>query len=153
MMKKMLFFAALLLLPFVSMNTASAADKAEIAQSMVEKAIAHYKEVGYDKAVADFNNKDGAFVDGEFYVINFTKDGMFKTHAINPKLIDNPKLPSLKDVNGKVILDEMIKGGQAGPEGGWSEYTWTNPATKKLSPKKTFAKEYDGYYFGVGYYE
>lgn len=152
-MRKIVFFAFFLLLPFMALSAASADDKATSAQELVDKAIAHYKEVGFDKAAQSFNDKNGPYVDGEFYVIIFTKDGIFKTHAINPKLVDNPALPKLKDVNGKTILTEMVNAGVNNPQGGWAEYTWTNPATKKLAPKKTFVREYDNLLFGVGYYE
>jgi len=151
-MNRFMMFAFLFLLPFVSFDV-QAADKSTIAKGLVEKAISHYKEVGYDKARESFNDKTGQYVDGEFYVIIFTKEGIFKTHAINPKLIDNVKLPALKDVNGKVILTEMVNAGVNNPNGGWAEYTWTNPATKKLAPKKTWVREYDDKLFGVGYYE
>lgn len=152
-MKRVFLFALFLLVPLMGLSSAQATDKAQAAQSLVEKAIAHYKEVGYDAARNSFNDKNGEFVDGEFYVIVFTKDGIFKTHAINPKLIDNPKLPALKDVNGKTILTEMVNAGVNNPDGGWAEYTWTNPATKKLAPKKTYVKMHDDKFFGVGYYE
>ncbi len=152
-MKKIGLVVLFLLLPFMTLSVASASTKAETAQALVEKAIAHYKDVGFDKAAQSFNDKNGPYVDGEFYVIIFTKEGIFKTHAINPKLVDNPALPKLKDVNGKVILTEMVNAGVNNPQGGWAEYTWTNPETKKLAPKKTFVKEYDNLLFGVGYYE
>ncbi|WP_135081221.1 cache domain-containing protein [Terasakiella sp. SH-1] len=152
-MKRLFLFVFILMMPIFTAMDAKAADKAAIAKEMVDKAITHYKAVGFDKAAASFNDKNGGYVNGEFYVIIFTKEGIFKTHAINPKLIDNPKLPKLKDVNGKVILTEMVNAGVNNPNGGWAEYTWTNPATKKLAPKKTWVRQHDDLLFGVGYYD
>ncbi len=150
-MKYLLLILSLCLVPF----SASFADDTQQSHAiqLVDKAIAHYKEVGFDQAKISFNDKQGNFVDGQWYVIIFTKDGIFKTHAHNQKLIDNPRLPTLKDVNGRVILDEMVSAGVNNSEGGWAEYIWSNPETKKLSTKKTFVREHDGYLFGVGYYE
>jgi len=120
---------------------------------LVAKAIDHYKAVGRDEAFEDFNDKSGEYVDGEFYVIAFTKESIFKTHAINAKLIDNAKLPGLKDVNGVTIVPTMVKAGVDNPNGGWAEYVWTDPTTKKLANKKTWVREHDDLLFGVGFYE
>ena len=140
-------------LAFVLGATAAAADECTTAQSMVEKAVAHYKEVGKQKAYADFMNKDDkTWIDGELYVIVAAADGTFKAHAINPKLIDNPAVMDLKDVNGVVIVREMVASGREHPDGGWVKYTWTHPVTKKLAPKQTWVKAFDGQLFMVGCY-
>ena len=129
------------------------ADECSTAQTLVDKAITHYKAVGKEKSFADFMNKDNKdWVNGELYVIVSTMEGIFKVHAINPKLIDNPQLPTLKDTNGVMIIQEMIKTGKETPAGGWAKYTWTHPETKKLAPKQTWVKVEDGQLFMVGCY-
>lgn len=133
--------------------SARAADECPAAQSLVDKAIAHYKAVGKEKSYADFmdkGNKD--WVNGELYVIVAAMDGIFKAHAINPKLIDNPQLPDLKDTNGVLIIQEMIKAGKSGVGGGWAKYTWTHPETKKLAPKQTWVKANGDLLFMAGCY-
>ncbi|MEW5728093.1 MAG: cache domain-containing protein [Pseudomonadota bacterium] len=133
---------------------AALADECASAQALTDKAIAHYKAVGKDKAFADFMNKDNPdWVNGELYVIVSSMEGIFKVHAINPKLIDNPSLPALKDTNGVMIIQEMIKTGkESGDKGGWAKYTWTHPVSKKLAPKHTWVKTHDGQLFMVGCY-
>ncbi|ARJ67801.1 hypothetical protein WV31_20170 [Magnetospirillum sp. ME-1] len=134
-------------------GAAQAADECAAAQGLVDKAIAHYKAVGQEKSYADFmdkGNKD--WVNGELYVIVSTMDGIFKAHAINPKLIDNKDLPGLKDVNGVMIIQEMIKAGKSGPAGAWAKYTWTHPETKKLAPKQTWVKANGDLLFMAGCY-
>jgi len=132
---------------------AALADECSAAQGLVDKAVAHYKAAGKEKAFADFMNKDNpAWVNGELYVIVSTMEGIFKVHAINPKLIDNPSLPALKDTNGVMIIQEMIKVGKDTPAGGWAKYTWTHPVSKKLAPKQTWVKQHDGQLFMVGCY-
>ena len=79
--------------------------------------------------------------------------GTFLTHAINPKLINNPKIWDLQDVNSNFIIRDMVETGKTNPDGGWSNYTWTHPETKKLAEKKTWVKPHDGKIFMVGYYE
>lgn len=129
------------------------ADECKSAQSLVDKAVGHYKAAGKDKAFADFMNKDNKdWVNGELYVIVSTMEGIFKVHAINSKLIDNPQLPALKDTNGVMIIQEMIRVGKETPNGGWANYTWTHPETKKLAPKQTWVKVHDAQLFMVGCY-
>ena len=134
-------------------GAARAADECSAAQGLVDKAIAHYKAAGKEKSYADFmdkGNKD--WVNGELYVIVATMEGIFKAHAINPKLIDNPDLPKLKDVNGVMIIQEMIKAGKSGSAGAWAKYTWTHPETKKLAPKQTWVKGNGDLLFMAGCY-
>ncbi|OAN50740.1 hypothetical protein A6A04_17460 [Paramagnetospirillum marisnigri] len=134
-------------------SQAQAADECPAAQALVDKAIAHYKAVGQEKSYADFMNKDNKdWVNGELYVIVSTMDGIFKAHAINPKLIDNQQLPMLKDTNGVLIIQEMIKAGKSGPGGAWAKYTWTHPETKKLAPKHTWVKPNGDLLFMAGCY-
>ncbi|CAA7620593.1 conserved exported hypothetical protein [Candidatus Terasakiella magnetica] len=138
---------------FFASNQARATDECPAAQGLVDKAIAHFNAAGKDKSFADFmdkGNKD--WVNGELYVIVATMDGIFKAHAINPKLIDNPDLPGLKDVNGVLIIQEMIKAGKSAPTGAWAKYTWTHPETKKLAPKQTWVKANGGLLFMAGCY-
>ena len=152
-MKKIISFAAAAVVTLGAGIGAAQADECAAAQSLVDKAVAHYNAVGKEKSFADFMNKDNKdWVDGELYVIVSTMDGIFKVHAINPKLIDNPALPALKDTNGVMIIQEMIKTGKASPGGGWAKYTWTHPETKKLAAKQTWVKVNDGQLFMVGCY-
>ena len=153
-MRKFVKLAVLAAFAVVAVSgSARAADECPAAQALVDKAIAHYKTAGKDKAFADFmdkTNKD--WVNGELYVIVAAADGMFKVHAINPKLIDNQDLYNLKDVNGVLIIPEMAKAGKAAPGGSWVKYTWTHPETKKLAPKQTWVKSNGDLLFMAGCY-
>lgn len=152
-MKRILKAAPLAIAMAMAPLAAASADECAAAQALVDKAVAHYNSVGKDKAFADFQAKNNAeWVNGELYVIVATMDGIFKVHAINPKLIDNAQLPSLKDTNGVMIIQEMIKAGKEHPQGSWAKYTWTHPETKKLAPKQTWVKVNDGQLFMVGCY-
>ena len=123
-------------------------------QELVDAAIVHYDDVGREAAFADFMETESDWVEGEFYVIVAEADsGVFKAHAINPKLIDNEKLWDLQDVNKKFIIRDMVESGKTAPDGGWTEYVWTNPATKKLANKRTYVRKHDELLFMVGYYE
>lgn len=153
-MMRFLLGAAFALFLAVAGQPASAAEfgSPDEAKAMLDRAIEHYKQAGRDKAFEEFNKKDGKFVDRDLYVIVSDPKGVFLSHGANAGLI-NRNLWDLKDVNGVFIIREMIKAGDSGAEGGWAAYTWTNPVTKKLDPKKTLVKKHDDLYFMVGIYD
>lgn len=125
----------------------------EEAEAMVERAIAHYDEVGEEQAFADFNDSNGEFVDNDLYVIVCTMDGIYKTHAHNPALIDNDILWDIQDVNGNFPVRRIVESAQENPEGGWVDYVWVNPVNEALETKRLYVQEHAGYAFAVGYYE
>ena len=125
----------------------------EAAQTMVERAIAHYQAVGEDQAFADFNDAAGDFVDGELYVIVCTSEGIYKTHAHNAALIDNDILMDIQDVNGNYPVRRIVDSLASSPDGGWVDYVWVNPANEALENKRVYVAEHAGYAFAVGYYE
>jgi signal transduction histidine kinase len=49
----------------------------------------------------------------------------------------------LKDAAGKPFVDEMIEVART-KDSGWITYTWTNPATKKVQPKKSWIQRVEG---------
>jgi len=141
----------------VSMLLATTAGAAEFgtseeAQAMVERAIAHYDKVGREAAFKDFSDNKGAFIDRDLYVLVLDQNSVMLAHGVNRGLIGK-NLAELKDVNGKFILPEMVEMAKTTPAGGWVEYVWTNPTTKKLDPKKTWVKLHDGIIIGVGIYD
>jgi cytochrome c len=146
-----LTIAAFVASPFVA---TAQMDDSHTAMSMVDKAIAFYDANGREKALAAFSDKTNHdFVSGEFYVIAADAEkGLFLAHPINPGLVNNPKIWDLQDVNKAYIVRDMVAAGKATPDGGWTEYVWTHPETKKLTPKKTYVKAHDGLLFMVGYY-
>ena len=142
---------AVLIIGFFAIPAAASADRA---QALVEQAIVHYDAVGRDAAFADFMNSDSDWVSGAFYVIVANaSDGLIKAHGRNAKLIDNPKLWDLQDVNGRFIMRDAVASGATAPDGGWTEYVWANPATQKLAVKRTFIRVHDEMLFMSGYYE
>ncbi|MEI8394505.1 MAG: cache domain-containing protein [Rhodospirillaceae bacterium] len=134
--------------PAVSAELGTAAE----AQALVERAITFYDKVGRETALKEFSNKQGQFVDRDLYVMASEMSGLFLAHGANPGLIGK-NITDLKDVNGKLIGAELVNSAKTHPDGGWVDYTWTHPVTKKLAPKRTWVKAHDGIFFGAGTYE
>lgn len=121
--------------------------------AMVNRAIKHYQTVGQEKAFADFGDaKNPEWVKDEWYVLVVDANTAMAKAYYNPKMINNPAISDLKDVEGRFIMREQIAAANSSPDGGWATYVWTNPATKKLGKKRSFAKRHGDLVFVVGYY-
>jgi cytochrome c len=113
----------------------------EQAKATVEKAIAYWKANGKDKAVTEFHNPNSQFRNGDLYVGAVRFDGHVLVNGGNPKLA-GLNLLEQKDPNGKYFIKEDIEVAKKG--GGWVEYSWINPATKKVQPRKVFVQKVPG---------
>lgn len=129
------------------------ASTAEEAKAFAEKAAAFFKANGKDKAVAEFNNPNGQFKKGDLYVFAQDFNGIMLANGGNPKLAGQNHL-ELKDPTGKLFVKEMIEIAKS-KGGGWVNYSWTNPATKKVQPKKTWVQRVEGtdIYVGCGVFQ
>jgi len=129
-----------------------AAGTADEARALVEKAIVYVNANGKDKAIEAFNNPQGEFVMGDLYIFMFDYSGVVLAHGANPKLIGK-NMSELKDANGKLFVQEFVDKVKSG--GGWVDYQWTNPETKKVQPKSSYVKGIEGTdcYVGCGIYK
>jgi cytochrome c len=151
-MKKLLVFTLIGLFLFVGLAYAEKKATKASCQALVKKAVAYYKEVGRDKALAEFNNPKGKFVDGEDYLSIYSMNGIVVGHGTNAALIGKD-LIELKDVNGKFIIKSFIEQAPKPGASGWVEYSWTNPVTKKVGPKASYFVRVDDLIIQAGYYK
>jgi methyl-accepting chemotaxis protein len=120
------------------------------AKALVEKAAAHIKAVGKEKAFVDFSNPKGKFAKKDLYVFAIGFNGVFLAH-INPALIGNNQLKS-KDENVRSVTVGLIE--TAMKEGGWYDYRWPDPLTKKMRAKSSYIQKVDDTVFiGCGVYK
>lgn len=131
---------------------ADAADQKAQAIALMDKAIAHFKEVGAEQAFKDFSDPKGGYQDGSIYVVVQDMDGNMVHHSTNAKL-NGRNVTNLKDADGKLFNVESVETVKKSGEG-WVQYKWTNPETKKIGQKNSYLKKVsDTLYFIVGYYE
>lgn len=120
------------------------------AQTMVNKAVALIDASGKD-AFVRFEDAQGGFKDRDLYVFVYDMNGVNLSHGANKALIGK-NLREMKDVDGKPLIEEMIKLVAAKGEG-WVDYKWQNPVTRKIEDKSSFVKKAAGEMFaGVGVY-
>jgi cytochrome c len=141
--------ATLSLLPAGSGHAARTADEAK---AFAEKAVAHVKDVGRDKAFADFSRADGGYVDGELYMFCYAADGTNLAHGGNPAFVGK-NLLNVKDPDGKLANAEIIRTGlEQGT--GWVDFRWPNPLSKKIEAKSAYVIKVDAATVcGSGYYK
>ncbi len=104
---------------------ASAADRAtkDEAIAMVKKAVALTKSDGPEKAYAAFDNKKGAYVDRDLYVVVYGLDGKVLAHGANEKLIGQ-NLIDAKDPDGKMFVKERTEMARAHETSGRTINSW-----------------------------
>lgn len=143
--------AVVLCLGTTGVATADERGTADQAKALLDQAFAHYKAAGREKAVADFNNKDGAFVKGDLYLFCYNVDKTLTVHGVNAKLIGRT-LGGMKDADGKDFTAEIFNGGMTKGSGA-VDYRWSNPLTKKIEQKSSFYQKFGDEVCSVGFYK
>lgn len=123
----------------------------EEAVAMANAAFDHIKKVGTDKAYKDFTTDKAAWTRKDLYVMVYDNKGVAVAHGANDKLVGKD-MSAVKDPNGKPVIGGLLQKAAAG--GGWFDYDWPDPVTKKMMGKSTYAiKQPNGEGFiGVGIY-
>jgi cytochrome c len=114
----------------------------EEAKALGEKAAAYVKANGKEKGAAEIGNVKGQFVKGELYVTFHDFKGATVANPMSPALVGQNHM-ELKDPSGKQFVKESIEIAKT-KGGGWVDYVWVNPATKKVQPKKSWVQRIEG---------
>lgn len=130
---------------------AAGANTAADAEALVKKAVAFYKSSGKEKALAEFSNPKGQFVNGELYIFAYDLNGLCVGHGANQKMIGK-ELLEMKDPDGKAYVQERIQIAKTKGKG-WQDYKFTNPVSKKLEQKTAYIELVDGIILGCGTYK
>ncbi len=123
----------------------------EEAVAMTKAAVEHIKKVGAEKAYKDFSTDKANWTKKDLYVMVYDGKGVTLAHGANEKLVGKD-MTAIKDANGQPVVPGLIATAAKG--GGWYDYDWPDPITKKIAPKSTYAikpPSGDGF-VGVGVY-
>ncbi len=148
---------ALATIMFVSVSiSAIAADKkgtSAEAIAMVDRAIAHIKKAGREKAFADFSDQKGSFIDRDLYVVVYDMKGKVLAHGANAKMIGKDVI-DLHDVDGKLFVKERVEMMSKAPNAkGWQEYKFMNPVSRQIEPKSMYLQRFEDVMVGCGIYK
>lgn len=147
---KKIFSLSVLIAAIAAPALAEDRGTAEEATKMVNRAEAHFKAVGAEQAYKDFSSAAPEWHDRDLYVFCFDKTNVTLAHGANEKLMGK-NLSELKDPDGKFFVADLVKLGLAG--GGWYDYRWPNPVTKKIEAKSSYVKQFGDSVCGVGIYK
>jgi cytochrome c len=119
---------------------AVAADRAspKEAEAMVKKGVAYMKVTPRDKALADFSDKKGQFVDRDLYLTVYSLDGVCLAHGANEKMIGKNNI-AMKDIDGKEFFRERFEMAKV-KQSFWQDYKFADPLTKKIEPKSMYCE-------------
>lgn len=112
------------------------------AKSITLKAVDLIAAKGLDDAAKTFNT-DGEFKFGEIYVNVIDLGGVWKVYPPRPAGVGQ-SVVNVKDPDGKMVVQEIIKVASETAGEGWVEYRWLNPASNKIEPKVTYVKRVPG---------
>ncbi|WP_175048121.1 cache domain-containing protein [Duganella vulcania] len=134
---------------------AGAAEKgtADEAVAMVKKAAEFMKKNGKEKALAEFNNPKGQFIQKDLYIFAFgaNGDGVELANGANVKLVGK-NVKEMKDADGKFLIKDILAVGMGKEGKGWVDYKWPNPATGQIDGKRTYVERVDDVILGCGIY-
>jgi cytochrome c len=151
-MKKLMVFTIVCLFIFTGLALAQTKATKESCMALVNKAAIYYKEVGKEKALAEFSNPKGKFVDGENYLSIYDMKATVIGHGVNKALIGKD-LYNLRDSNDKYFMKEFVEKANKTGATGWVEYHWTNPVSKKIEPKAAYFVRVEDVIIQAGYYK
>jgi methyl-accepting chemotaxis protein len=111
------------------------------AEDLAKEAAAFVKTNGRQKGLEEICKLNGRFTRNGIYVTAHDITGTFLASPTNHHLIGQNHA-HMKDVNGKQFNQEANELAKKG--GGWLEYVWMNPATKKQQSKVSRVERVEG---------
>ncbi len=122
------------------------------AKAMAERAAAHLIEVGPEKAIADFERRDGGYRDRDLFVVVYNPQHIVVSSIGNPNFVGRDAALFV-DTDGKEFGKAIIGAAQS-PEGvGWVTYRMSSPLTHKVELKTSYVVKAGDYVVLVGAYK
>ena len=116
--------------------------------AFVDSAVAYAKAQGREKALAEFNNPNGSFIQGELYVYAYGFNGTTLAHPVNPEDIGKVRAGA----NGVFVreMGTVVRNGS-----GYYRFVYVNPRhNNTLESKLGYGVQVeDDWWLGSGAYE
>ncbi len=121
--------------------------------SFVDSAVKYANENGKDRALREFNDKNGAFFKGDLYVFAYDINGNTLALPTQPNLIGTNRI-NITDPNGVKIVRNMVDQAKAKEGSGFTYYIYPDPAENMTDRLKLsyIEKVDDSWWLGAGLY-
>lgn len=119
--------------------------------SFVESAAAFVSREGKERALREFSDPNGSFVQGELYIFAYDFNGTTLAHPINPEKIGQNRLNETENGVGEFLVSSMAA---ARDGGGFTRISYINPAhNRSLESKLVYVQKMDDdWWLGSGVY-
>ena len=132
----------------IKLDRGESRDKAIV---MVKRAVEHLRRRGAERALAEFSDPRGAFVEGDFYIVVLDGRGVVRANGGNPSIVGRNDWDSI-DADGKKQTQALIATAQERGMG-WVDYRWPNPKKGgKVELKSTYCELVEDLVVGCGVY-
>jgi methyl-accepting chemotaxis protein len=121
---------------FIRLRHGTAAE----AQQLTIDATLHVNHVGLERAVRDFHDPEGRFIDRDLYLFAFDRQGVYSVFGMSPKRVGT-RLRDMPGIDGDQLLDQAWDVCDAG--GGWVSYDIVNAATGAVGQKSSYVVALD----------
>jgi methyl-accepting chemotaxis protein len=111
-------------------------DQRGLAVALVKAGVEHVRKVGVQRALADFNDRNGSFARGELYLIAVGTDYRLRAFSPDPSQVGADHSEK-RDAHGRLFSRAMVDLAQKNGSG-WYDYHTTNPRTGQVEPKSTY---------------
>ncbi|WP_288252114.1 methyl-accepting chemotaxis protein [uncultured Hydrogenophaga sp.] len=123
---------------------------AEEAMALVDKALAHRRQVSADVFVRDLTEPARGFHDRDMYVFALDAAGVYRAFGGKPEKLGS-RVHDIAGVDGAALLASIVSQAEQGP--GWVEYDIVNPASGAVQAKMSYVVKVDALYLGCGVYK
>ena len=114
---------------------------ADQARQMVFDAMVHLRTVGPSQAKQDFHDPQGHFIDRDLYVFIFNRAGIYEVHGAMPEK-DGTALSAIAGLDANQLVVDAWDACDH-EQGGWVNYTITNPLTREVQTKTSYVVPID----------
>ncbi len=125
--------------------------EAKKAGALLDRAVDYLQKNGPEQAFAAFNNRNGDFISGQYYVYVVGLDGIMYANGGAPDVLVGKNALDLRDAAGKPLIRELLDAA-ASHDSGTIEYHWLNRTDNRVENKTTKFRKVGSHVVAVGYY-
>lgn len=125
--------------------------EAKRATELLDRAVEYLRMHGAEKSFAAFNDPQGAFVRGPYYVYAIGLDGFMHANGGSPLGLAGRNALDLRDAAGKPLIQDLLEQAKHSA-GGTIEYRWLNRVSNRVESKVSEYRKVGNHVLCVGYY-